>query len=64
MEELCFETNLGYSVMITFTKADELHYFIEWANKSKNVKTKIKLIKHCYKLMDKKNFITGKVEKI
>lgn len=64
MEEINIKTNLGYSVTINFIKTNELYYFLEWAKKSKNIKTRIKLIKHCYKLIDKKNFKTGKVEKI
>ena len=63
MEEVCIKTNLGYSVIITFTKAKELHYFIDWAKKCKNEKTRMRIVKHCYKLMDKKNFITGDVSR-
>ena len=61
MEEVHIKTNIGYSIVVTFIKAQELSYFMEWAKKSKNIKTKRKLVKHCYKLINKRNFVASNV---
>lgn len=61
MEEIYIKTNIGYSIVVTFTKAQELNYFMEWAKKCRNIKTKRKLVKYCYKLINKRSFIVSNV---